>query len=68
MAPGHVGIELSRSDLAERHLELADSPELWQLLHTAADAGAGIAVAADRDQHMVGDAGDDGADRELHRG
>src|SRR3546814_11573899 len=32
------------------------------------DAGAGIAVTADRDQHVVGDAGDDGTHGELHRG
>ena len=42
-----------------RHLELADQAELRHLLHARADPAAGVAGAAERQQHVLADAGAD---------
>ena len=64
----HHRVELRRRDRTGRHLELADQAELRHLLHARADPAAGVAGAAERQQHMVADAGADRGDRALDRG
>ena len=64
----HHRVELRRSDRTGRHLELADQAELRHLLHARADPAAGVAGAAERQQHMVADAGADRGDGALDRG
>ena len=61
VAAGHRGVELGGGDGAQRHLELADGAELGHLLDAGADAAAGVAGAAEREQDVLADAGlDDG--------
>ena len=57
----HRGIELRRRDRPDRHLELADELELRHLLHTCADPSGRGAIAPDRQQDVIAEAG---ADRE----
>ena len=68
VAARHRGVELGWGDGTGRHLELADHVELRHLRDARADAAAGIAGAAEREQHMVADAGSDRGDGALDGG
>ncbi len=63
-----LGIELGRREHADRRLELGGQGELRELLQARADPGAGIAGAADRDQHVIAHAGRDRHRRGLDGG
>ena len=68
VSPRALGVELRRREHADRRLELGGERELRELLQAGRDAGAGIAGAADRDQHVLADAGRHGHRRALDRG
>ena len=68
VAAGHRGVDLGRGDVAERQFEFADGAELRHLMDARADAGAGIAGAADRQQDVAADAGGNRRRRGLDRG
>ena len=63
-----LGVELGRREHADRRLELGGQRELRELLQARRHARAGIAGAADRDQHVLADAGRHRHRRTLDRG
>ena len=63
-----LGVELGRREHADRRLELGGQGELRKLLQACRHARAGIAGAADRDQHVLADAGRHCHRRALDRG
>ena len=68
MASRALGIKLGRREHADRRLELGGQRELRELLQARRDAGARIAGAADRDQHVVADTRSHRHRRTLDRG